>query len=479
MDLKKLMGVVSIASVAPMVEALTRFSRTVVLSRLLSPTEFGISAALTVTLGFGEMITDIAIDRFLITSSRDSDHDVLASVHKLAVIRGTLLAVFLFVAAPWIAQFVGAQDEVWSFRIVSLVCFLRSFIHLETKQVKREFRYGPEAWANTSSMLLGFAMMVPAALWFHDHRAVVLSLFVETLACVVVSHVVSRTRFSIVTRDNRVLREALAFGLPLTANGIALALMSQCDRLIVGHFLGLKNLAYYTVLLNLTVIPLSFISSILGTIGISALTRARHESEAQDRNVILIWVFAIIAAAYALFVAVTADTLSPFIFGHGYTIPVAVHILVTWIVWIRVNRGNAPTIMMLTRGETRTLMLTNLAAGVGLLMAAAALQYRPDISTMLACLVAGDLLAFAVVYGLLWPRLKSRATAILQTLLWSFAITACATAAIPVTASNDFAQKAVIFSVGLILIGAQMLYGYRRYIRANGARPESAVKLTP
>jgi O-antigen/teichoic acid export membrane protein len=465
MKLTKLFAVVSLASVAPIVGFTSRMGRTIVLSRLLSPTEFGIGAALTVVLGFGELITDIAIDRFLMASARHNDREVLASAHWLIVTRGCVLASCLFLAAPWIAQYFGVPEQVWSFRIVSAVSFLRAFGNLELKQVMRDFRYGPEAMANTLSSGAVLAVVYPAALWFHDHRAVILILFVECIVYVVASHFLSRNRFSIFARDPRILREAITYGLPLTVNGIALALVSQLDRVLVGHYFGPETLALYAIILNLTVIPVSFISGILGSLGMSLLVRARHDIDARDRSLILIWVFAVAGAGYAVFVGTTADILSPLIFGHIYALPPIIHILITVTVWMRINRS-APTTIMLTHGQTRQLMIANLVGAVGLIPAALLLPHFPELDTMLGCLLLGDFLALACFYWMLRQRLTNLSAAISLNLSWSFVVAVGTAFLIPFLSSKTILDHGWALALGTILVGAQALYGFYWYIIA-------------
>ena len=57
------------------------------------------------------------------------------------------------------------------------------------------------------------------------------------------------------------LRAALIFGIPLALNGVGLAVIRQLDRAFVGFWFGVETLAAYSVLLNMSVIPLSLIIS--------------------------------------------------------------------------------------------------------------------------------------------------------------------------------------------------------------------------
>jgi O-antigen/teichoic acid export membrane protein len=194
MNLGRLFALGSLASTAPLVEFASRFGRTIILSRFLSPTEFGIASALAVLMGIAELSTDLALDRILILRSVGDDREALAAAHRLSVARGGILALVVLVAAPWVAAFLGAPDNDWGFRAVAGVILLRSCTHLEMKQAQRDFRYAPDAMAYIAAHTAVFLAVYPAARLLGDHRAMIVVMFVECGTYVAVSHVVARHR---------------------------------------------------------------------------------------------------------------------------------------------------------------------------------------------------------------------------------------------------------------------------------------------
>ena len=82
MNLKRLFVVGSIVTVSPVVEVALRFGRTILLSRLVSPLEFGICVALMAFIGTIELISDISIDKFLVFHREEGD-TILAVAHRM------------------------------------------------------------------------------------------------------------------------------------------------------------------------------------------------------------------------------------------------------------------------------------------------------------------------------------------------------------------------------------------------------------
>jgi O-antigen/teichoic acid export membrane protein len=462
MNLGRLFALGSLASTAPLVEFASRFGRTIILSRFLSPTEFGVAAALTVLMGIAELSTDLALDRFLILRSSGDDREVLAAAHRLSVARGIVLAVVVLIAAPWAAAFLGAPDNDWSFRAVAGIILLRSCANLEMKQVQRDFRYAPDAMAYVAAHAAVFLAVYPAVRLLGDHRAMLVVMFVECGTYVVISHLVARQRYSLGPSSRAVLRAALAYGLPLSINGIGLAVMSQLDRALVSHWFGLEKLAFYTVILNLTIIPISAIYRVIGQLGMSFLARKTADrADTVGLYAALAWAYAVAGALYAFFIAATLEILAPLIFGAAYGVGPLFHSLVALVAWTRVCRG-APTLIMLSAGNTGQLMLSNLSAGVWLLLAAAALPLLPSIETVLACVLAGDVLVLATLVWKTRRRVEGRRRRVIYDLAWSFAAVGAACLAIwqPEGAFGKFG----LLALSLAMLTAQAAYGSWRYL---------------
>ncbi|MGA7383908.1 MAG: oligosaccharide flippase family protein, partial [Methylocella sp.] len=89
--LKLWAGRISWAAVPPLVLFAARFGRTVILSRLLSPGEFGIAVAITIVITTAEVATDVGLEKFVILKSAADARRALAAAHALMIFRGLLM----------------------------------------------------------------------------------------------------------------------------------------------------------------------------------------------------------------------------------------------------------------------------------------------------------------------------------------------------------------------------------------------------
>lgn len=473
MNLARLFALGSIASLAPLVEFTARFGRTIILSRSLSPTEFGIGAALTVLMGIAELSSDLALDRFLILRAKADDGEALAAAHQLSVARGAVVSILVFVAAPWVAGFLGAPGQEWSFRAVAGVVLLHSCAHLEMKQMQRDFRYAPDAMAYVIAHSAVLAVVYPAARLLGDHRAVLVILFVECGVYVAVSHAVARHRYSLVSKRRDLRREALLYGLPLSLNGLGLAVMSQLDRALVSHWFGVERLAFYAIILNMTVIPISAIYRVLGQLGMSFLARRHADSSGTaNLNIALVWAYSVVAGGYALFVAATLDFLAPLIFGAVYSVPPIIHALITVVVWIRVCRG-AQTLIMLSCGDTARLMISNLVAACWVVFAAVALPLWPSLETMLACVLVGDIISQATFVWETRGRMGGHLRGVIGQLVWSCGAMTAGLVGIWSPDLGGITTKFILLAASLVMLLLQLGYGGWRHLLSARSAAES------
>jgi O-antigen/teichoic acid export membrane protein len=465
---RRLLGAGSLASLPWVVDFATRFFRTVLLAHFLSPSELGVAVAINVLLAVAWLLSDLGIDQFLLSRPPGDEAESLAAGHSLHLAKGLFISVVIVAAAPAIAPLFGAAGRVAGFRWCAVILLIHAFAHLGVKQAQRDFRYLPEAKTVLLSRIAGFAVVYPAVLIFHDYRAMVASLLVSAIVACVSSHLFARTPYRLTLTNRRMLREAILYGLPLTANGLGIAANSQLDRAVVSYWLGLATLAAFAVILNLAAAPISLALGVLTTIGLPFLTQARNRTEFRGIGYMgVLWIHAVIAAAYSAFVAATLGTLVPWVYGANYHVGQLTQFLIAVLVWVRLNRG-APTLQMLAASDTARLMAGNLASGSGLVLAALALPFLPRLDTALAGILAGDVLSLAyMLHAAARHAGGGQVVAQVRELCWSFApAIACAAAAL--AAPGNIAARLAIFGIAAAAIAAHALLGYRRYFLRSG-----------
>jgi O-antigen/teichoic acid export membrane protein len=409
----------SLAVVAPLVGFSCRFLRTIVLSHFLAPGELGVAIAITVVIATSELISDVGLNHVVLVRSGPEARQFLAAAHVLQLVRGIAISTILALLCVPISSLFGIPQLWKSFLVAALIPLIRSFYHLGVYQMQREYDYRPYALSIGISSLAALCLALLLVLWIPDHRIILVSLACETFLLVTLSHLLSPIRYEC-RASAGTAREVLKYGLPLTANGLALALISQADRILVGGTLGVETLAVYAVVVGLAQTPISPLFEIFGTLGMSMMVRSQASPDKQLTSFAwLMWLFSLLAFTYAAFVGLTLDLLAPLLYGPHYTVPQTWRVFITVTVFLVTYRGGAPTVLLLTQGHTAKLAIANATIGLGVLAAALAVRVYPAPEAILAGKLFGDIISIAVFHWAVVSSLKSSSRTVLQCLIFS------------------------------------------------------------
>ncbi len=405
--LLKLARRASWASLSPVGVFLLRFLRIVIVSRLLSPADLGAAVALLSILAIAEMVTDVGLDRFVLLAKGGDRAQAAAAARQVALGRAALLACGIAVGAPWLARLFGAGEHAGTIACLGAIPLIAALRNWRVVQLQQDYRYGPEAVASIGGQVAAVLAVVPAALWFGDSRAMLVSLLAEAVANVTLTRLLAPGE-KVDRVDPAMRRAALGFGLPLMANGLGLAAMKQFDQVVVAGLFGLEALAHYSLSLNLAIVPTSLLQIIVQKLGLPFLVNADSDPGAARRAPLgCVLGFAALGAVYAVAIALLLDVAVPLIYGERYRADAAFCAVAAFDVFLRLSRGG-PNMILLHQGRTRVLMLGNLVAGIGIPLGLLLASHSGRTEGVVAGLAAGDLASLVALLALLRGNLAWR-----------------------------------------------------------------------
>jgi O-antigen/teichoic acid export membrane protein len=467
MSLRRRLIRLSLASVSPMCVFFLRLVRTMILSHLLLPNDLGAAIALMSILAGCEMITDVGLDRFVMVTGGEDRAQAVAAAQQIAIVRGIVLAAAIAVFSPALASIFGARAYSGNVAWLALVPLIGGFRNWRLAQIQQDYRYGPEAIASVCGQLAAVTVIVPAFVWLHDERALLVSLITEAVVQVALSRVLVRPE-PVAAVDPSVRKAAILWGLPLMINGIGLMALKQLDQVVVANLFDLQTLALYALGLNLAITPTSPLQGIAQKIGLPLLGNARANVQV-SRNVSLFVLvgMACVAAAYALAIGVALDRLVPFLYGRQYRVTEAFCALAMFDAFLRFCRGG-PNMILLQHSLTGRLTVGNLTAGVGIAIGLILGVVSRRIEGVMVGLVIGDLLSLVVLVSLLHRHLPMRAAlthiGVLATTVGLAAAMLCAGGDLPLE------ERTLIVVAGCLVIGIDALVLYRHVGRWSAMR---------
>jgi O-antigen/teichoic acid export membrane protein len=458
----------SIASVAPMSVFLLRFSRTVILSHMLSPNNLGACVAMMTLLAGCELLTDVGLDRFVIVNYGKDRAQAVAVAQQVALMRATFLLVAIAVFSPQLAGVFGAGEHLKGVAFLGLMPFAGAFFNWRLVQIQQEYRYGPEAIVAVSGQAAGVIMAYPAVAWFQDERAIVVILLSEVVVHVVLSNILVR-REPVAYVDPAIRKAVIKWGIPLMINGAGLIAVKQLDQVIVSNLFDLKTLALYALSLNLAITPTAPLQAIGQKIGLPFLGSARADPQLSRQAALLtLMAAALVAAAYALGVGLLLDRMVPLLYGHQYQVTQGFCALAMFDAYLRFCRGG-PNMILLHHGLTSRLTVGNLVAALGTLLGLALSLWSRRLESVMVGLVVGDIVSLVLLLFLLRRHL-SVPTAIMH---MGVQATALCLAGAAIWAGGDLTigERVLVFIAGGLVIGIDAVVVFKQVGRDFIGRP--------
>lgn len=238
---------------AHLLESTLPFIRNIALARLLEPREFALALALAAIVGMTEMISDVGLPQYALRAGIE-DSRFRNTLHSLALIRASVIGGLITLAAYPLALLFQKPESVWAFAVAGLTVALKGLSNLASKQMTREGRFGPEAISIIVSQIGWTLAVVGFSFLFHDHRAMAGGMLIYVLSLVAVTNLLLPARFGLAW-DTEIVASAVRYGRPLVPNGVALAITSLSDRLIIGGLRSLDSLAIYGSLSATAMLP--------------------------------------------------------------------------------------------------------------------------------------------------------------------------------------------------------------------------------
>jgi lipopolysaccharide exporter len=224
---------------------------TVVLARLLAPADFGLIAMAVAVWSTLEVVLDVNFSYALITDS-SSDRSIYSTAWTWSILKGFVVGLLLFVAAPWVAAYFHDVRLVEIVRAYGAVSVLSGFQNIGIIDFVKDLKFHKNFAMGTGAKLVSFAATMTAAVLLRNYWALVIGVIVQTSATVVLSFVLSDFRPRLGFKRSVGL---LSFSSWQMMGSIINAVVGQLDKLIMGRLVPARELGIYEIAFEISVLP--------------------------------------------------------------------------------------------------------------------------------------------------------------------------------------------------------------------------------
>lgn len=285
---------------------------TVVLARLLAPSDFGLIAMAMMLIAALQLLFAFSFDVHLIQKV-DAGRPEFDTVWTCSVLFGIVVATILAALAHFMAGFYHEPRLEAVIYTLALGCAANGFSNVGPVMFRREMRFDREFKFMFGKRMAPVLVTIPVALWLHSYWALALGQLTGTLVAVGLSYYVSayRPRFSLQKRS-----ELFGASKWLVINNLLAFLNGRAADFVIGRFAGSAGLGVYTISSEISTLPTTELVAPINRAAFPGYARLANDlPKLRDSFLNVISMIALFAVPAGFGIVALADILVPAFLG--------------------------------------------------------------------------------------------------------------------------------------------------------------------
>jgi lipopolysaccharide exporter len=248
----------------------------VVLARLLTPSDFGVVAAILVYVTVVELISDIGMRATVIYEQEDAVTDRVQTAFTINVLLALLLTAIGVALAPVVAGFFHAQAHTDLFRLAAINPFVKGLGNIHDGLLLRGLEFNRRIVSQVVMSAVRAGVSIPLALLGFGAWSLIIGLLAGSLAWTLVLW--AQTRFvPKFTLDRSAVRSMTAYGTAASAIDIVASISTRVDAIVIARVLGDRALGLYTVAFRVPELLIESVAWNTAVVAFPALSLKRRD----------------------------------------------------------------------------------------------------------------------------------------------------------------------------------------------------------
>lgn len=290
-----------------------------ILARLLTPSDFGVVAAIAVYIALLELTSDLGMKATVIYEQEEGVTDRVQSAFTLNVLISAVLTAVGVLLAPEVAGFFEVPEETDLFRLAALGPLLHGFGNVHDALLLRSLQFRRRAVPEFAAALTRAGVSIPLAVGGLGAESLVFGLLAGNVVWSAVLWVLSpfRPTFSL---DPKIVRTMAGYGGGAVTLNVLSAVGLRVDQAVVGRVLGERALGLYTVAFRIPELLIESVAWNVSRVAFPGLSQKRSgDAEGVAAATARIMQFqALYAVPVAAGLAVLATPLMVVLFGPAW-----------------------------------------------------------------------------------------------------------------------------------------------------------------
>lgn len=224
---------------------------TLILARLLTPSDFGVIAAISIVLYFFDVFGNVATEQYIMQKKRLRKSE-LNTAWSIDIILKSVICIVLISLSGVIANLLNKPEITTGLMVVSLVLPINALKSSSLLQQKRLLRYQGIFALGVTEKLIAFAVVISSALLFKNFWSFILADLVSAALGVLLSYLWFKKLPHLTLVD---WRQQLSFSGWMLGKNMVGYLRSQADTFFVSRLFTANSLGQYNLSRELAMMP--------------------------------------------------------------------------------------------------------------------------------------------------------------------------------------------------------------------------------
>lgn len=258
------------------------FIMSIIIARLLNPSDFGIMAIAMMTIGYANIISNLGLNQAIIHKAivcRKTLNTILTTDVAISII----LAICFFVGATYLAEFFREPRSVSVIRIMSLYFPVSSFYGIAHAILRRDMKYPVLASLETMQNLVTSVLTLVLALFQFGYWSLALGQIIPLILFTILFCVKAKW-FPEICYKYSLIRPLFHFGIwNIVASQIGFV-VGHIDKIFIAKTIGAFDLGLYDKSRSIAVMPSEAVLININSVMFSSFSRSKINNEELKRQ---------------------------------------------------------------------------------------------------------------------------------------------------------------------------------------------------
>jgi len=253
------------------------FVVSVVLARLILPTEYGLIGMISIFMGIGTALFDGGLTSSLIRS-KDVSEDDYSTVFYFNLFGSLIIYLILYILAPFIAEFYNQSTLTNITRIYGLTFIVAAFGTVQNTILTRNLMFKKQAIIALPALILSSATGLVMAYMNFGVWSLIASALVNTL---VISSCLwfSSSWYPKLIFSKIKFKEHFHYGYKITVSSVMDIMFTNMYQIIIGRFYSAAQVGFYTRANSLMMLPVANVSSALNKVVFPLFSKVQDDTD--------------------------------------------------------------------------------------------------------------------------------------------------------------------------------------------------------